>query len=161
MESVVVEPDRHGHVLPHDLLGDERQRIGLGIVASQVDDGHVQQVGQNPYQLALVQHAHVDEGLADSLARSFFLLDDQRLRDVLLRNEAAADQEGAEGLSGGGVAGPRRCVQLRSVDRDRDRPSGALGLGRLAQIGFRRCGRRSFLTSQFHLSPSSFTVVPE
>ena len=91
LQAVVVQPDRHGHVLAHDVLGDQGERLGVGVVVPDVDDRHVQQVGQDQHQLPLVQRAHLDEGLADPLAR--LVLDDQGLRHVVLTDEAAPDQQ--------------------------------------------------------------------
>ena len=47
MQAVVVEADRHGHVLPHHLFGDEAERVGSGVIPAEVDDGHVKEFGQD------------------------------------------------------------------------------------------------------------------
>ena len=69
-EAVVVQTDRHGHVLAHDLLGNERQRLGVGLVAPDVDDGHVQEVGQDQDELPLVQRRPSRRGSRRSVCPS-------------------------------------------------------------------------------------------
>lgn len=110
-------------MLADDLFGDQCEGLWLGIVTAEVDDGHVQQIRQEERQLALVHGPHADEGLADPLAGLF--LDDQRLRHVVLADEATADQQRTERLGAGGVAR----VVLEFVDGDRRRQSARVQLG--------------------------------
>ena len=113
LEAVIVERDGHGHVLPHDVLGDQCEGVRLRIVPPEVDDGHVQQIRQKEGQLPRIQRAHRHQGLADPLAG--LRLDDEGLRDVGLADETTADQEGPEGLGA-----DRAGAVLGFVDGDRD-----------------------------------------
>lgn len=78
-------------MLAHDVLGNQSQRLGIGIVASDVDHRHVEQVGQDEHQLPLVERTHLHQGLADPLAG--LVLDDQGLCHVVLADQAPSDQE--------------------------------------------------------------------
>ncbi len=111
MQAIVVELHRHGHVLAHDLLGDQFDDVRLWVVAPEIDDRHVEKVGQEEGQLPLVHGAHRHEGLADPLA--CLVLDDQGLRDVVLADESSSDEQRAERLGVGRRAGRLRLENLR------------------------------------------------
>ncbi len=148
LEAVIVERDGHGHVLPHDVLGDQFEGVRLRIVAPEVDHGHVQQIRQKERQLPRIERAHRHQGLADPLAG--IGLDDEGLGDVGLTDETTADQEGPEGL-GPDVAG----AALGFVDRDRDgKPVPVrVWLGRRAVLLVARDVRSGlFLASEFQRS---------
>ncbi len=102
LQAVVIEPNRHCPVSADDLLGDERLSLGIWVVAAKVGHWHVQQLSHHHDQIALVEQAHIHEGLAEPLAR--FLLRDQRLRDVVLRDQPAPDQQLAKRLGSQGRA---------------------------------------------------------
>ena len=94
LQAVVVELDRHNHVLAHDLLGDELEHVRLWVVPPEVDHRHVKQVGQEEGEFPLVHGSHGHEGLADPLPR--LVLHDQGLRDVVLADEPAPDEQRPE-----------------------------------------------------------------
>ena len=94
VQPLPVDPDGDGEVLAGDRLGDEVERLGLRRVATEVGDGHAEEVGQRVDEAALVEGAHVDEHLAEALPGAGLLL--QRGRDLGVGHEAAGDEDLSE-----------------------------------------------------------------
>ena len=69
VEAVVVQADGYGHVLAGDLLGNERERFGVRLVAAQVRHGHAEEFGQRVDEVSLLEDTHLDEQLAEPSAR--------------------------------------------------------------------------------------------
>ena len=90
MQSVIVQADRHGHVLAGHVFGDEGEGIGIGLVAPEVRDRHAEELGQRADEVALFEDAHLDEELTQAAAR--LCLQFERLLDLLMRDEAPQDE---------------------------------------------------------------------
>ena len=94
VEPVVAETDRDGVLLARHVLGDERERVGLDVLAAQVGDGHAEELRERVDEVAVVEEAHLDEDLAD-LAAGLALLGESLL-ELLLGHEAALDEQVAQ-----------------------------------------------------------------
>ena len=101
-----------------------------------------------------LQRAHLNERLAQPLPG--ILLNDQGLRDILLRNEATMNQERAERLRAGRRARPVNDPGFGRVNGDGDRASIAIALRHLVLLGAVGGPSGSLLASQFHLTPSVY-----
>ncbi len=93
-ERVVVDADRDGQVLAGDVRRHERQRRRLRRVTAQVGHRHAEVVRQGVGQAPLVEGAHVDQDLAESLAGVRLRL--ERGVDLTLGHDAPRDEHRAQ-----------------------------------------------------------------
>ena len=94
VEPVVAETDRDGVLLARHVLGDQREGVGLDVLAAEVRDGHAEELRERVDEAAVVEEAHLDEDLAD-LATGLALLGES-LFELLLAHEAALDEQVAQ-----------------------------------------------------------------
>jgi hypothetical protein len=68
VQTIIVQAYGHRHVLASDLLGDERQGLGVRLVTSKVGHGHTEEFRQRIDKASLFEDAHLDKQLAEAAA---------------------------------------------------------------------------------------------
>ena len=126
VETIVVDADRDGEVVPGDVRRHERQRRRFGRVLPQVRHRHAEEVREGVGQSPLVQGADVDEDLAESLARAGLGL--QGGGHLCLGHHATGHEDVPQAALGGRRV-HRRCLE------GRQRLVGRVGLGERPEFG--------------------------
>ena len=112
VQGVIVDPDRNGEVLAGDIFWDHRQRGWVRHVAPEVRHVQAEVVGERIDQGALVERVHVDEDLAQLLARGGLQL--QRQTDLIKGHETSGDQRPHRGAPGAGWSAPHCSSSVRA-----------------------------------------------
>ena len=84
------------------LLGEQRDDLGIDLGAAEVDDVEPELLGEHVGEDALAEETELDEDVAEPLARRGLLR--QRVAELVLGDEAAADQQLAERAADSGAA---------------------------------------------------------
>ena len=87
--------DRHGPQSSRVLLGEQRDDVAVELHLAELDDVHLQLLGEHPDECALAEQAQLDEDVAEALPGT--RLGRQRLPELVFGDEAAADEELAQG----------------------------------------------------------------
>ena len=106
LQRLLVEMQRDRHVPPGRLLGDERDRFGLWVATSKIDDRHAIDLAQQFGQVTIADDSHLDEGVAQASARAVLM--DPGLTDLCLRGQSAPKQSFHKGSFRALVASRRR-----------------------------------------------------
>ncbi len=91
VQRLLVDAQRHDHEAPGHVLRHQRNRRRFGVVPSQVDDRHAEDLTEHVREIALAEDAHLDEDVPEPLAG--FLLMDAGLGDLRIVRQAAFDED--------------------------------------------------------------------